>query len=94
VRTICWSTQEPSTVQLALKGVQLEPSAPELEERQAGLRESQSLNLVHWRQMFQAGSRLEALANFRLKWAGKFPGSWDSRKEGAARESIPSGASS
>src|SRR5258708_40349803 len=41
-------------VKRALKGVQLQPSAPESEERQARLREDQSLDLVHWRKMIQA----------------------------------------
>src|ERR1700730_13121959 len=41
-------------VKRALKGVQLQPSAPESEEGQARLRENQSLNLVHWRKMVQA----------------------------------------
>lgn len=42
------------TVQRALKGAQLEPSTPKLAERQARLRESQSLDLVHWGKMLQA----------------------------------------
>src|ERR1700746_336203 len=35
----------------ALKDVQLQASATELNERQARPRETQSLNLVHWRKM-------------------------------------------
>ena len=38
-------------VKRALKGVQLQSSAPELDERQARLRENHSPNLVHWRKM-------------------------------------------
>src|ERR1700720_3164309 len=41
-------------VKRALKGVQLQTSAPELDERQARLRENQSPNLLHWRKMVQA----------------------------------------
>src|ERR1700757_3459374 len=41
-------------VKRALKGVQLQASAPELDDRQAGLRENHSPNLVHWRKMLQA----------------------------------------
>jgi len=46
----------------ALKGVQLQASAPELEERQARLRENQSSNLVQRRKMVQA---VVALINTR-----------------------------
>ena len=38
----------------ALKGIQLEPSAPEFDEHHARLGESQSLNPVHLRKMLQA----------------------------------------
>lgn len=38
-------------VKRALKGIQLEPSAPELSERQARLGESQRLDLVQLRKM-------------------------------------------
>src|SRR5258708_2049792 len=41
-------------VERALKGGQLQASTPELDERQARLRENQSLNLVHWRKMLPA----------------------------------------
>ena len=37
----------------ALKSVQMQPSAPELNERQARARESQGLNLVQGRKMLQ-----------------------------------------
>jgi len=40
-------------VKRALKGIQLEPSAPELSERHARLRENQRLNLIHLREMLQ-----------------------------------------
>jgi hypothetical protein len=39
-------------VRRALKGVQLQASAPQSYQRKARLRENQSLDLVHWRQVF------------------------------------------
>jgi hypothetical protein len=40
-------------VKRALKGVQLEPAASELDKRQARLREGQGLSLVDWRKVFE-----------------------------------------
>ena len=45
-------------VKRVLKGIQLEPSAQEFDERHTRLGESQSLNLVHVRKMLQGGVAL------------------------------------
>jgi hypothetical protein len=58
----------------ALKGVQLEASAPELDEREAGLRENYSPDFVHWRKMFQAivalVSSRELATEMRIEFCG------------------------
>ena len=41
-------------VKRALKGIQLQASTPQADERQAGLAENQSPDIVHWRKMFEA----------------------------------------
>lgn len=61
--TLCQETRAAHTeraelrvldVKGALKGVQLQASTPQADERQARLRENQSADVVHWRKMFEA----------------------------------------
>ena len=79
-------------VKRVLKGVQLQPSAPELGERQARLRENQSLNLFSRRKALKALVTLVRPREQGTKVGIRGPGT--AEKRGSTKGLIPFATSS